>query len=1276
MRGTSFLALASLVLLAGCTREKLEHSQVSFSIANSIVKKSADAVNAADVPLLQHMSLNVTGSGMDRVICSIDADKGVLRGAEGPCVVTAASDGFRLSLDVPPGPGRLFQMAMAYKGSNGDSLYYGDITKDIAGIQLAFDIPVNQVGANPGVSGHFSGRWMTAPNTGPSGPVTISVAPEGKPSMILMTTYMYSGWTSGPVLSGTRFEYRVNGDLMFNGPVNLEDMRASVASSGGRVGETSHTESSSGRTEYELFGFYGPGSAGKTYCTSTCAGDQWSDYMKSSSRFYGPFIQTTSGGNTYVRYDAGQIKWEINPTITSGIDGYSIFYSLMPSDVLNGQIQAAVINHGQLRCDDLRKLPGLTEAVVGAAARGVAVPGFSTQSVALVCPRIGQKLMNDVVSNQNIYQDGGGNEGPYLRLNIANAQSDNNGNFSATTGDCLEVRPHLYQGQGVDYVTQQPIELNFAAESFGSFYYSSTCGPSPRTSLTIPSGTSQSSEPIYFKVGAGSGPQSFSTGILPSSATGISWRPDYNKLTIQSPLARFTVADKIILDSCVPVLFRITRPDGSPGHLAAPQDIFIQTTLSVYSAAGCTGGTTDHINVSDFESTKKFYVKATSPGSPTLGLTPASAALFGSSQSVTIQAASGTNTYAHAKIALPPAISINQCAFAVVSLVNDADQLITPTQDVTVNLDSQSGKVLFFSPTMNDCISGTSSSVTFYAGSEGVRLVPFMVTTPATSLPITNFSVAVSDGTTTTASAGISLGVPSNDPVYVYLSSPDVVTLTKTRTWGDHEFPKRVRINITPGYTLSCANGENPSSGAYTPTCGGKISTSNGYPEFIFSRADRDNQNIFTLRVSQNSDGTGPQRTQPVRFNDVYGFVTFVETCTYVVVKDPVLRVLDAARTDVTSVGPFSSASGEVAKLNTALAQAGNSGTVCLGPSMVIQQANPSDTIVMPGSVKLFGSADGTSLLRGANAANAVLLQVSGGLEAKIVNTTLDMTQTGSSSMAIMALSTSGIISQDNRYQMTSSVDSYGIYTQDGKLYTERDRFESVGGIAVKRAPSSSVPPGGIYVQDSDFALNGTSAVAIKLYAVTPGINVPLDIRGNRFTGTGRLFVAEQPAGLIQPEIERNRIDLAATGGLIDMSDHEYNMVLNDNVAVLRAGASLISGQATAGGQYIVTMQRNRVTALAPGSVIAMNGDFSGAGLDLHFNHFGAGGSNAGVAVISSNITTSSNLLLTSEGNSMCSSSGSTNWATFINTTYTSGSPANIPPFASGTLNSAGFCAP
>lgn len=1286
MRGTSIIILAGVVLLAGCTREKLEHSQVNFSIANSIMKKSSDAVNATDIAMLQHMSLNVTGVGMDRIICSIDADNGVLRGAEGPCQITPGADGFRLSLDIAPGTGRLFQLAMAYKGADGDSIYYGDTVKDIAGIQLAFDIPVKQVGANATTSGHFSGRWMTTATGGPSGPVSISVAPDGKPAMVLMNTYMYSGWLTGPALSGVRFEYRVNGDLLFGGPVNLEDMRAAVTTSGGRVGETSHVESSSGRIEYEFFGFYGPGSGGKMYCTSTCAGTEWNDYVKSGSRFYGPFVPTTSGGNTYVRYDAGQVRWQINPTVTSGIEGYSVFYSLNPSSTLQAQIKSLVLNHGQLKCEGLRGLVALTEASIGTGERGFSVPGFnSTSSIAVVCPRVAGKLQNDAVSNQNIYNDGGNNNnnsGPYLRLEMADgAISDGAGNYSAIAGDCVKIWPKLYTGSGQTFPAPQNITLSFS-EPFGTFHNNSSCMSGARGSITISQGQSQpsSSDNLYLKIGSSAlGVQTFSQSVLPTSVTGISWQPQFNKLSISKMIAKLTMPDSIITNSCVPAQIGFYRPDGSSMAFGDTQDIYFQTALSVYASSSC-GDVIDHVQVMSYEKLKKFYVKATSDGAPALALASASTALFGSVLPATTNAAAGVNSYAKVKISVPASVPLGQCGFAYVQLVNDVGQIVVPDRSITVKLSSQNGQIKFFDPGSGTCSSPLSgNALNFSVGGESVIAVPFQVSIPTAVLPMGTVGIIADDGTTTFNGPFMSVGVNMSD-AFLYLSAADAVSASKVANWGDHEFPKRVRINYPSGYSFKCAVGMTPAPGDYTSNCGGKISTSNGFPEFLFSKSDQVSDTIYSLMVSQNSDGSGPMRTLSVRFADVYGSNMMIQNCAYTLTTvGGALKVYDSIGNDTTSVGPFTSASNDVAKVTVALSQ--DAGPVCIGPNTVINQQSGTDAIQMSQTnAFIVGAVDGTSVFMGLGAASGVrLVSVTASAPPKIANMVFDLRSTSANAIGVYGGGGHGIISQGNRYRMNNAeTGSYAIFTQDGMINVSDDKFEDVAGIALKMEATSNMSDGLFHVEHSEFYLIGASTSATKIYSSLSSATLDLDLSYNRFNGNGHVFIPENPSGAVDIFMQSNFVDLGATngGGLIEMDSRLYNVVLHDNQIRLKNGSAFLTSQASSSpsGGRVFLAEDNRFTVINSASILAVNGDYASTFLTLRRNHFGAESGASGVAAISSDISVT-NLSLTSENNKMCSF-GAGNFPSFINASYTTVGTADIPTMSAGTMNQFGYCAP
>ena len=214
---------ALLVLSAlGCSR-KSDNSNVTFSLperTSKATKVGALAVvsSSATDPVLAHVVLNISGPNMPTIVRNFDSHQGSIPST--------------LSVDIPKGDNRLFQVLAVYQSPDNNAMmfYYGDITKSLANASETADIFVTSMGgASSPISGHVYGRYFTNATGGPTADVVTMYNPgPGKARMTIERGSMFNGWFSIFGLSSVPLEYEIQPgasegapSLMWGGPVTL-----------------------------------------------------------------------------------------------------------------------------------------------------------------------------------------------------------------------------------------------------------------------------------------------------------------------------------------------------------------------------------------------------------------------------------------------------------------------------------------------------------------------------------------------------------------------------------------------------------------------------------------------------------------------------------------------------------------------------------------------------------------------------------------------------------------------------------------------------------------------------------------------------------------------------------------------------------------------------------------------------------------------------------------------------------------------------------------------
>ncbi|MBS1969165.1 MAG: hypothetical protein JSU04_02605 [Bdellovibrionales bacterium] len=280
MRTNIFMLVVSVLALGfmGCTRAAKDAAKLNLTIASSVDGQGT----LAATQVLSHVSINVTGTGIS-VPQILTWDN--CQDCSAPTIIPASFD-----MAVPMGAGRLIQILAVYKDSstNQMSFYYGDVTKDLTSSEATtVAIDVAKVGSGNITGGRVAGRYFNTATGGPTGLIDIKYNPgSGKQPLIVDKASIVNGWFSMFMLSGASLQYsiRQTGEVLWGQELSLESPMFDPAQNSGAYFDQRvrallpvHIEqrNDNGATTYSIqdaetyvWGYWGPGAAGKKVCTS------------------------------------------------------------------------------------------------------------------------------------------------------------------------------------------------------------------------------------------------------------------------------------------------------------------------------------------------------------------------------------------------------------------------------------------------------------------------------------------------------------------------------------------------------------------------------------------------------------------------------------------------------------------------------------------------------------------------------------------------------------------------------------------------------------------------------------------------------------------------------------------------------------------------------------------------------------------------------------------------------------------------------------------------
>lgn len=212
----TFILLAFNLILMSCSSSGESTSSVTVQIPR-VLKNQSNQLSSLSTNLVpMHVVLNVTGSDISPIVRITDTH-------QDGCSSSGSSN-TSLSVEVPQGSARMFQVLIAYCDPNSTTdygapvIYYGDITQDISGSDVNVALSISSIGTFVNET-HAYGRILTSADGGPTGLVKMIYTPPGRPSMVVSYDELYNGWFSNIMLSDNiAFTYQMENstDLLTN----------------------------------------------------------------------------------------------------------------------------------------------------------------------------------------------------------------------------------------------------------------------------------------------------------------------------------------------------------------------------------------------------------------------------------------------------------------------------------------------------------------------------------------------------------------------------------------------------------------------------------------------------------------------------------------------------------------------------------------------------------------------------------------------------------------------------------------------------------------------------------------------------------------------------------------------------------------------------------------------------------------------------------------------------------------------------------------------------
>jgi hypothetical protein len=880
------------LLVSSCTRKNDDSTsnktQLSFSVPMSSPVGSAKISQGVSASVataeIQHIVVNISGDGKT-LLCDWDLSGSL----SGPCQINLPN----INIDVPSGNNRLIQVLLVYESSDGKTLKYGDVTSNISGTTMSLPIAVSDLGASSPFSADIKGRYLTSTGAGPTGILNIRILPAGKPSMIIMRENVFNGWFKGFMMSGLDFQYELDGNIWFGGPVRMEtfigDSDASPtvftpdetglakSATNGSTVQARYVAESNRPNQYKILGFFkNPSDAGTvltsyTTINSDCSTPEYntclSVYDNNYSEFRGVFGKLSSSNKSFSGFTAGVLNWKyVYGVSASEIDKVKVFkFSNMNANIGN----AIAIHHELVNCSLVSQMalsnPNVTDMgeVLMSASPNYQMSGLPSingfTEAYVTCPYKNNMPLNSGI----IYSSGWLDEGKCtdckgLAFDIPTAKY--NSDFKLTTNACHPVTLKAEDSYKTPYNVASNTVVNLPTVGSLAWFTGGSC-TGPVTQATIPSGASQTT--FYTRATSNISPTSVAMTVVSGDAN-VGVPPNLGQFSSGAAyLTAVSFPDRAADVTCYPILLRRNYFNGTPDIRATSLGL----TFSTIITSGTTGyvGSDPACSSSPWTATiaaslsdGTFYYRPNSAGVGTETIT-ISSIIPDLVLPIAIGNSSALVESVEIKPDFPP-LDVGQCEQMSVTLRNHNSVVVPAPTAMSFNLMAPGDVGQFYSN--GSCT--TSNNLVTFAVNESVQKIFFMPsrsTSGGLNIGITisgaNFQM-YNSGSVPSGSANLTINEPTtNSPSYVYLDIP--TNLLGKSILGSHEFTGAgtslpIPLKYSSGGYLECASDSSGSAGTYG-SCGTMVSNGNFMWPLTLAQNSGTSRNYY-FRISQNGGYT------------------------------------------------------------------------------------------------------------------------------------------------------------------------------------------------------------------------------------------------------------------------------------------------------------------------------------------------------------------------------------------------------------------------------------
>ncbi len=705
------------------------------------------------------------------------------------------------------------------------------------------------------------------------------------------------------------------------------------------------------------------------------------------------------------------ISGQLLPGVQDSFD--TLEFYLIPSAVMASALANTESN--QLDCESIRTLGKISVTALNAVNSSFTADFTPIQSSVAndsgfgvgICFAKGAGFAGAgrLIRNISNSGSGGGNNSSskYLRVEVGNALSSNNGSYIIKQNMCYPVQLKLFQGSGTTYTASSLVTVS-GLTSGGSnsltFYSDASCTTGSTSSIGIAVGYTGTLANSLFIKGTQAG-TALQLSQLSVSGDSVGFSASTNLIDVVDRELQFSIPSQVVAETCYGGEIKRVDASGAPAPDATAVAISYSgaADFEIYNTlANCDSSSSvlTSIIIPRSQAGATVYLKKKSSASTSsLTLTPSIATY--SPLILQIATASGSSL-AHRLIFdfLNSPLQLGICNPILLRNVNSNDVEVPLQAGENFRLVSNSLNVSFYSG--SDCSSANKvDSVSMIAGQSRAKI--FILSSDSANSIFQLVAESTTNAVNTLGQSGdVSVSLPVQGQPYLVFTRP----LIKSALLGSHDFPFNINLTSSSNSSVFCEETVSP----YTSyqTCSSALSSPS---LFVWSSSDAIAKKRFRLTVT-NSAGSRSYFFEPDKDYTLQPLVPFE-----VVLCDQVLNPADV--TTYSSIQTHFSTNA--------------SSKVCLNAGVFAPGSQGGANIVLNGGA-LIGSIDkltGLPATRFQSLPNIITLNIQVG---KYANLDLYPASSGAISLYLVKNigSNTNIMSSNNIYRL-NQYHSIGFYS-------------------------------------------------------------------------------------------------------------------------------------------------------------------------------------------------------------------------------------------------------